>query len=147
MVLIENLLGTLQVQVILRIFAPRQTDEGLQIVQLDVELRTLRIQVVELIGLLIKDLAYLIRPLLVLCFTEQLTLLRCRLTIAHLCLQVLDLLLQEIVSLLFIDILTSLVSDVGLEVLEVDLTVQDLHHTEQAFLHKFHLQQYHLFLD
>ena len=145
-VLIEDFLRTLQVQVVLRVFAPRQADEGLQIVQLHVEIGTLWIQVVQFVGLLIEHLTHLIRPFLSLGLTQQFALLGCRLAIAHLRLQILDLLLEEVVTLLLVDVLTRLVADVGLQVLEVDLTVQDLHHAEQAFLHVFHLQQGHLLL-
>ena len=54
--------------------------------------------------------------------------------------------MQEVVSLLLVDILTGLVADVGLQVLQVDLTVDDLHQVEESLLHQFLLQQLHLFL-
>ena len=61
----------------------------------------------------------------------------------HLSLQVLDLLLQEVVPLLFVYILSRLVADVGFQILQVNLTVQELHQREQPLLHVFHLQQPH----
>ena len=145
-ILVEYLLGTLQVQVVLCIFAPGKTDEGLQIVQLYIELGTLRIQVVEFVSLFEEHFTHLVGPFLVFGLAEQLTLLRRRLAVAHLGLQVLNLLLQEVVALLLVDVLTSLVSDVGFQVLEVDLAVQNLHQAEQSFFHEFHFQKGHLLL-
>ena len=49
---------------------------------------------------------------------------------AHLGLQVLDLLLQEVITLLLVQVLTRLVADVSLQVLQVDLAIQDLHGRE-----------------
>ena len=54
---------------------------------------------------------------------------------SHLSLHILDLLLEEVISLLFIDIFTRLVADVGLESLEVDLTIDQFHHSEEALFY------------
>ena len=48
--------------------------------------------------------------------------------------------------MLLVNILTGLVADIGFQILKVDLTVDDLHHIEETFLHRLHLQQSDLFL-
>ena len=145
MVLVEDLLRTRQVQVVIGVFLPGQTDVGLEVVQLHVELRTLRIQVVKLVSLFVEGALNVVRPVLLTCLVQKLLLLH-RLTVTHLSLHVLDLLLQEVVALLLVDILTGLVADVGLQVLQVDLAVQNLHQTEEPFLHGLGPQQVHLLL-
>ena len=64
MVLVENALGTFQIEVVLGVFSPWQVDHRLEIVQLNVEVRTLRIQVVEFGNLFLEGLGNLFRPLL-----------------------------------------------------------------------------------
>ena len=61
-VLVQDALGTLQVEVILGIFVPGQVHQRLQVVQLHVEVGTLRVQVVEFVGFLIEHLSDLHRP-------------------------------------------------------------------------------------
>ena len=71
MVLVQDLLRTFQVQIVLRIFSPGKTYKRLQIVQLHIELRTLGIQVVQFVSLLVEYLTDLIRPVLVLGLPQQ----------------------------------------------------------------------------
>ena len=63
-VLVEDLLRTLQVEVVLGVFVPGQTDERLQIGELHVELRRLRVQVVQLLAFLVEHLTGLTVPFL-----------------------------------------------------------------------------------
>ena len=145
MVLIQNTLGTLQVQVVNGIFAPRQVYQRLQVSKLHVILRTLWIQVIQLIALLTEILGHLVLPHLVAAFGKQFVLLR-RLTVTHLGLHILNLLLQEVVTLLLVDILTGLVTDISLQVLQVNLAVQHLHGGKQALLYETDFQQFLLLL-
>ena len=64
-VLVQDLLRTLQVEVVFRIFIPGQVHQRLQIVQLHIEVGTLRIQIVQLVGFLIEEALHLHRPFLV----------------------------------------------------------------------------------
>ena len=65
----------------------------------------------------------------------------------HLCLQVLNLLLQEVVALLLVNVVARLVANVQLQCLEVDFAVDDAHGVEQSLLDGVELQQSHLLLD
>ena len=113
MIAVEYLLCPLQVEVILGIFAPRQTDEGLKIAELHIEIGRLHLEAIQLLNLLVEGVLHLFRPFLTPSFFQQGSLLRRR-TRANLSLQILNLLLQEIVLLLLIQVLTRLVADIGL---------------------------------
>ena len=145
MVLIEDFLRPFQVKVVFSIFFPRQADKCLQIVELHIEFRTLRIQIVQLLHFLKESLVDLSRPVFLLCLLYQFVFLRRR-VISHLRLHVLNLLLQEIVTLLLVDVFACFVPDVCLQILEVDLTIDNFHHVEKSFLDRVHLQELHLFL-
>ena len=116
MVAVQYLLRTLQVQIVLGIFAPRQVDQRLQVGQLYVKVGRIWIHLIQLLQLLVEELLDLLRPLLVGSLLQQFLLLR-RTFVAHLCLQVLDLLLQEVVALLLVDVVARLVADVQLQTL------------------------------
>ena len=146
MVAVQYLLGTLQIQVVLGIFAPRQIDQRLQVGQLHVEVGRVGIHLIQLLQLFVEELLYLFRPLLLGSLLHQFLLLG-RALVAHLCLQVLDLLLQEVVALLLVDVIARLVADVELQVLQVNLTVHDAHRAEQTLLDAVKLEQSHLLLD
>ena len=146
MILIQNLLSSLQIQIISGIFTPGKTYERLKIIQKYIEFRTLRIQIVQLVGFLKKSLTDLCRPFFSFCLLQQFIFLRRRF-VTHLCLHVLNLLLQEVVALLFINILTSLVTDVSFQILKVDFAIDDFHHIEETFFYRLHLQQLDLFLN
>ena len=98
-----------------------------------VEIRTLGVEVVKFVAFLTEGLGYFLRPFLILCLLEQFLFLRRTFTIADLGLQILDLLLEEVVALLFVDVLTGLVTDICFQMLEVNLTVDNLHHLEETF--------------
>ena len=55
-------------------------------------------------------------------------------------------LLKEIVTLLFVQVITCLVADVQLQVLQLDFTVHYAHGVEQALFDVVHLEQFELFL-
>ena len=137
-VAVQNLLGTLQVEVVLRIFTPRQPHQRLQIGQLNVEVGRVLVHLIQLLQFLIEVLLYLLRPQLFLGLLQQVLLLG-RTLVAHLGLQVLDLLLQEVVTLLFVDIVTCLVADVQLQGLKVYLAIDNAHHVEQTLLNTVYL--------
>ena len=144
-ILIQNTLGTLQVQVVNGIFAPWQVYQCLQVSKLHVILRTLWIQVIQLIALLTEILGHLVLPHLVAAFGKQIVLFG-RLAVAHLGLDILNLLLQEVITLLLVDILTGFVTDISLQVLQVNLAVQHLHGGKQALLYETDFQQFLLLL-
>ena len=145
MVAVQYSLCALQVQVVLRVFSPRQSYQRLQVGQLHVEVGRIGIHLVQLLQLLVEEFLHLLRPLLVGSLLQQFLLLR-RALVAHLCLQVLDLLLQEVVALLLVDVVARLVADVQLQTLQVDFAVHDAHATEQALLDAVKCQQGHLLL-
>ena len=145
-VAVQYLLRTAQVQVVLRIFAPGQSHQRLQVGQLHVVVGRVRVHLVQFLYLLIEELLDVLGPLLLGGLLQQLLLLG-RVLVAHLGLQVLDLLLQEVVPLLFVDVVARLVANVQLQRLQVNLAVHDTHGVEQALLDRVQLQQGHLLLD
>ena len=108
MVAVEDAFGAFQVEVVGRKFAPRQFHHRLQIVQLHTVLGTLLMQQVELVDFLAERLAHLLGPLLFLGSFDEFGPLWRTLAVAQLLLDVLDLLLQEIFALLFVDVLACL---------------------------------------
>ena len=145
-VAVQYALCALQVQVVLRVFAPGQPHQRLQVGQLYVVVGRVGVHLVQFLHLLAEVLGYLVGPFLLLGLLQQFFLLR-RALVAHLCLQVLDLLLQEVVALLLVDVVARLVADVQFQTLQVHLAVDDAHRVEQSLLEAVHLQQGHLLLD
>ena len=133
MVLVENLLGMRQAEVILGVFAPRQIYQRLQIVELDRVVWALRMDVVEFGQLFLENLLGCLVPFLGLRLFEQLLLFRTAFAFAQLFLDVLDLLLQVIFLLLFVEIKLRLVSDFILQVEQFLLLVQGLERLYQSF--------------
>ena len=111
MVAVQYLLGALQIHIVLRIFAPRQVDQRLQVVQQYVEVGRVLVQLIQFLSLLVEELLNVLRPFLLFGLLQQFLLLRGTL-VAHFGLQVLDLLLQEVVTLLLVNIITRLVADI-----------------------------------
>ena len=107
-VLVKNAFRTLQVKVVLGIFIPRQIDHRLQIVHLYTVIRALRIQRVQLVQFSLESLGDLVRPFLVPCLVDQFLLVGCGVTVAQFLLDVLDLLVQEVFTLLLVKILPRL---------------------------------------
>ena len=58
-----------------------------------------------------------------------------------------DLLLQEVLTLLFIKVLTGTTPDVLLDLLQLELTVHDAQHLDHTLLEVRLLEQFHLLLD
>ena len=94
---------------------------------------------------LVEEFLHLLRPLFVGSLLQQFLLLRCAL-VAHLCLQVLNLLLQEVVALLLVNVIARLVADVQFQILQVYFTMNDAQRTEQTLLDAVQLQQGHFLL-
>ena len=139
MVAVQNLLCPLQVQVVLGVFAPRQSHQRLQVGQLHVEVGRVLVDLVQFLYLFIEILLDVLGPFLRLGLLEQFLLLGGAL-VAHLGLQVLDLLLQEVVALLLVNIVARLVADVQLQRLQVDFAIDDAQGIEQALLQTVHRQ-------
>ena len=145
-IVIQYLLGTMQIQVVLGIFVPGERYKRLQIIDLDVEVWTLWLEVVELVALFMENLLNLLRPFLPTGLAQQLGFLG-RLLVAHLGLHVLDLLLQEVVLLLLVNVLAGLVANVCLQLLKIDLPIQALHGTKEALLDGLNFQELDFLLD
>ena len=112
MVVVENLLRTLQIEVVVRIFAPRQVHHRLQIVHLHAVFRSLRVEHVEFVEFLEEHFLDILRPVLAKRFRLKLVAFGRTVTVAQLFLDVLDLLLQEVLTLLLVDVLARLGADV-----------------------------------
>ena len=107
-VAVEYALCTLQVEVVLGVFTPRQIDHCLQIVELNAVVGTLRIEHVELVEFLSEHLLHVFAPELCLGFLFQFLALGRSLTVAKFLLYVLDLLLQEVLTLLLVEVFACL---------------------------------------
>ena len=129
------------------VFAPRERDIGLQIVQLDAILRTLGVEHVQLVKFFLKSRRYFLRPFLATCFLLQLTLLGSTVSPAQFFLDILDLLLQEILTLLLIQILTGLEANLCTDMEKLQFAVEQFQHIEHTVHHIGIGQQRHLLLD
>ena len=143
-VAVEDALRTLQVKAVLGIYAPRQRDERLQVVEQDTVVGRLGIDIVELGELLGKELAHLIGPGLEEGLLLELPLVLRLAAVAQLLADVLDLLVEEVLLLLLVDVGARLVLDVLLDVQELGFAVEDLQQLEQSQLHVVLLQQHDL---
>ena len=105
-----------ETQVIYRAVIPRQIYHCLQVVDLCGIVRTLRMQGVESLEFLIEYFLYILIPIFTLGFFKNLFLLRAHVVSAELFLDVLELLLQEVFTLLFVQIILCFLADVRLYV-------------------------------
>ena len=145
-VMVEDFLRSLQLEVVLGIFAPWQLHHLLQIVQLNAVLRTLRIEHVESVEFLVEHLSHLLRPVLLLSLFHEAFLLRRAVTAAELLLDVLYLLLQEILFLLLVQVLSCLVPDAVSDVKERYLLVERAQRGVYSLLKRVLLEHAHFFL-
>ena len=111
MVLVENLLGVGQAQVVYGVFVPRQIHQRLQIVDLNRIVGALRIDVVKLGHLLLENRLGCSVPYFVLGLFEQFLLLRTSFPFSQFSLDLLNLLFQEVFLLLFFHLVLSLSPD------------------------------------
>ena len=135
MVAVQNLLGTLQVHVVLGVLTPGQVHQRLQVGELYVEVWRVLVYLVQLLHLFVEVFLDVLGPVFFAGFFQQVFLFGCTL-VAHLGLQVFYLLLQEVVALLFVNVVTRLVADVELQRLQVDFAVNDAQHVEQSLLQR-----------
>ena len=91
MVAVKDSLCTLQIEVILGVFVPWQRNKSLEVRQLDVVVRTLWVELIELLHLALEYFGGFVAPFLFGSFFQQVFLFR-RSLIAHFCLNGLDLL-------------------------------------------------------
>ena len=110
-VLVENLLGVGQAQVVYGVFVPRQIYQRLQIVDLNRIVGALRIDVVKLGHLLLENRLGCSVPYFVLGLFEQFLLLRTSFPFSQFSLDLLNLLFQEVFLLLFFHLVLSLSPD------------------------------------
>ena len=116
MVFVQNLFGMFETQVIYGAVIPRQIYHCLQVVDLCGIVRTLRMQGVESLEFLIEYFLYILIPIFALGFLKNLFLLWAHIVSAELFLDVLELLLQEVFTLLFVQIILCFLADVRLYV-------------------------------
>ena len=74
-VVVEHTFCTLQVVVVVRVFAPWQRDESLQICKLGVEIRTLWMELVEFCKFFFEHIEYLVAHMFFRCLLHQLVML------------------------------------------------------------------------
>ena len=122
-VVVENALCSFQVEIVLGIFAPRQSDHCLQIVELYAILRTLRVEHIELVEFLTENLCNILRPVLLSRFLLKFLAFWRTFASAKFLLDVLNLLLQKVFALLFVEILASLCADILLQFEQLNLLV------------------------
>ena len=124
-VLVQDLLGMLQVQVVLRIFTPRQVQHELDIVVLDAVVRRGRVVFLQTRHLLVEDGPDFLGPFLrvraLAQFREFLALVH-----AELLLDGPELVVQVVFPLLLVDVALDLLVDLLLDPQELHLGVQDL---------------------
>ncbi len=100
---VENFLGMLEAQVVLSVFIPRQVYHGLQVVDEDRVVGALWVDGFEFVQFLIERLGCSLVPFLVLGLFSQFFSLRILLVSPQFLAYVLELLLQEVFSLLFVE--------------------------------------------
>ena len=131
-VLVQDALGFLEVEVVLRVFAPGEGDKRLEISQLDIIVGRLRIQLVQFVQLSVESLVHFLAPLLVLGFLLQFLPLRTALARPEFFLDVLNLLLEEVLALLFVNVNLGLCLDVVLQFEQLQLPVERLQQVKHA---------------
>ena len=114
-VVVQDALGTGQTEVVLGVGIPRQIYHGLQESYLYRIVRTLRVQGVELGNFFLEDLGCLFAPVLLFCFLQNLLLLRTGVSFSQFFPDVLDLLLEEVFLLLFIEVVVGFVLNLSLD--------------------------------
>ena len=134
MVAVEYALCTLQVKIVLGVLAPRQIDHCLQIVELNAVVGALWIEHVELVEFLAEHFLHVVAPELCLSLFFQLLALGRTLTVAQFLLDVLNLLLQEVFTLLFVEVFASLRAYVLLEFEQLHFLVHHAQHADDALL-------------
>ena len=142
-IVVQYLLGALNAEVVFGVFVPRQAHHCLQIGELYAVIGTLRIKRIELIQLLIEDLAHLFRPLLILRFLFQLAVFGRAFAVAQFLLDVLDLLLQEIFALLFVDVFARFGANVLLDLQQLHFFIEGAQSDVDTFERVVGLQHTH----
>ena len=146
MVTVQSALRTLQVEIVSRVFSPGKVDHGLQVIQLYAVLRTLWIVHLQLLQLFVKGVAHLGRPFLFLGFRFQITAFGRTLAVAQFLFDVLDLLLQEVFALLFIQVLARFRANLFFKFKQLHFLVQHFQRNHDALVHRVGLQHTHLVL-
>ena len=139
-VAVKDFLCTLQIEVVVCVFSPRQIHHRLQVVHLHAVLRSLRVEHVELVEFLEEHLLNVFRPLLAECLYFEVVTLRRAVAVAQFFLDVLDLLLQEVLALLFVDVFARLGSNVLTQLQQLYLLVERLQYEDHAIHHRVGLQ-------
>ena len=133
-VVVQYALRALEVEVVLGVLAPGQVGHCLEVVELYAVLRTLRVEHIQLVKLLLEYLAYLLWPVLGLGFLFQLLALWRAFAVAQLLLDVLYLLLQEVLALLLVEVLACFRAYVLLQFEQLYLLVQCTQCTNDTIL-------------
>ena len=141
MVLVEDLLGVGEVEVVLGGDVPGQVEQEVQIIGLHAVLGALRVHPLELADFLGKRFRHLLGPILE--FGAGLLAGDVLLVGVgpELLLDLLHLLVQEELALLLLDVGLDPALDVVLEFEHLQFLAEELHHLFDPFLEAFHLQQ------
>ena len=131
---VQYLLGMLQIKIIFAVFVPRKIYECLHILGLNREIGALRMQPLQLSYFFFEGLGNFGRPFLLGCFGLQRFYLLLVDVSTQLLLNGLDLLLQEILSLLLVDILMRFQLDGILQLQKLVLAIQDKQQSIGPFL-------------
>ena len=134
----------LQAQVVLGTFIPRQIHQGLEIVELGGVVWTLWVKRIEFLEFFLEGFLHILVPFLGLSLVENLFFLRTHIVAAQLFLDVLELLLQEVFTLLLVDVVLGLSSDVRLESVHLHQHVFHLQCFYDTVFHLIHAEQFHL---
>ncbi len=141
MVVVEDASGPLYAQVVGGAFVPRQVHHGLQIGELNAVFRALGVEEVEFVEFLLEGLCHLVVPFLLGSLLLEFLALGRALAVAEFLLDVLDLLLQEVLSLLFIDVVACLRADVLLELEQLHLLVKAFQGLDDTVLERVALEE------
>ena len=143
---VENFLGMLEAQVVLSVFIPRQVYHGLQVVDEDRVVGALWVDGFELVQFLIERLGCSLVPFLVLGLFSQFFSLRILLVSPQFLAYVLELLLQEVFSLLFVEVEACFLLDVRLYAQQLQLFVLGFQSDVKTVAEVVFLQHLHLVL-
>ena len=131
-VTVEHSFCVLDIEVVFGVFVPRNVEQGVEVVVLYAVVGSLRIETFQFVQFLDEDVVHLVRPFLGQPSGVEFLNIRV-VTVAQFLLNVAHFLLQEIVALLFIDVLFGAHLYVGLEHGELELAVEDAEQFVGAF--------------
>ena len=144
MVTVEHTLSMVQVEIVIRIFIPRQINHLLQVCKLSIIVGTLNMQLVQAFHFFLKDTLCLLAPLLFQSLLTQSCLFRSPFLASQLLIDALELLTQEVFFLLHVNCMLGTIVDVDTKVSILNLPVHQRQQFETPQLQVVERQQAHL---